>query len=65
MEITLSQRGKEAPKAGKLPTTCDKLCRMIMIVKCETKLLLRVAVPRGHAPRYASSLHAAPHPRPR
>ncbi|AGN83163.1 hypothetical protein L483_23545 [Pseudomonas putida H8234] len=36
MEITLSQRGKEAPKAGKLPTTCDKLFRMIMIVKYET-----------------------------
>jgi len=36
MEITLSQRGKEAPKVGKLPTTCDKLFRMIMIVKYET-----------------------------
>ncbi|AHC85787.1 hypothetical protein X970_17065 [Pseudomonas monteilii SB3101] len=35
MEITLSQRGKDAPKFGKLPTTGDKLFRMIMIVKCE------------------------------
>ncbi|MPT08313.1 hypothetical protein DZA28_04175 [Pseudomonas alloputida] len=65
MEITLSQRGKEAPRGGSLPTTCDKLFRMIMIVKCETKLLLGVSVLRGHTSRYAPNLDAAQNPHPR